>query len=77
MDKIFDQDSFLFAANGDFIEDLYLKYLENPDNIDENWMEFFANLSEDQKQTFNAIVGASWLPRKNKVILPPEVVPDI
>lgn len=76
MNKIFDQDSFLFAANGDFIEDLYLKYLENPDNIDENWKTFFANLAEDQKQALNAIVGASWLPRKNKVILPPEVVPD-
>ncbi len=75
MSKNFDHDSFLFAANGDFVEDLYLKFLENPDNVDDNWRNFFLNLAEDHKQALQATIGASWFPRKNKVILPPEAVP--
>lgn len=74
MSKDFDQDSFLFAANGDFIEDLYLKYIDNPSSLDDYWQNFFSNLSENQAQALHALTGASWLPRKNKVILPPEVV---
>ncbi len=76
MNSKFDQDSFLFAANGDFIEDLYLKYLEDESSVDEYWQKFFANLAEDQRQAFHSIVGAPWLPRKNKVILPLERAPN-
>ncbi len=75
MDQKFDKDSFLFAANGDFIEELYLKYLESPSNVDDYWRSFFSNLDENQALAKQATIGASWLPRKNKVILPPEVIP--
>ena len=75
MSKDFDQNSFLFAANSAFIEDLYLKYLESPSNVDDYWRGFFSNLAEDQRQALRATTGASWLPRKNKVILPPEAAP--
>ncbi|MEK6733686.1 MAG: 2-oxoglutarate dehydrogenase E1 component, partial [Pseudomonadota bacterium] len=75
MTKKFDQDSFLFAGNGAFIEDLYLKYLESPQNVDEYWQNFFSNLAEDQRAALHSIIGASWLPRKNKIILPPEAAP--
>ena len=72
MTNNFDKDSFLFAANGDFVEDLYLKYLENPSNVDNYWRNFFANLGDNELQAMKATKGASWLPRKNKIILPPE-----
>lgn len=72
MSKNLDQNSFLFAGNGNFIEDLYLKFLENPENVDNYWRDFFNNLDEGQSQALKSILGASWLPRKNKVILPPE-----
>lgn len=68
----FDHNSFLFAANSGFVEDLYLKYLENPANVDEKWRDFFANLGDDELQALKATLGSTWLPRKNKVILPPE-----
>ena len=74
MDQKFDEDSFLFAANSDFVEELYLKYLENPTNVDNYWQKFFAKLDENKALAKQATVGASWLPRKNKVILPPEVL---
>ena len=41
MSDNFDKNSFLFAANGDFVEDLYLKYIESPNNVDEYWRDFF------------------------------------
>ena len=68
----FDHNSFLFAANSGFVEDLYLKYLENPENVDENWRRFFANLGDNELQALKATRGSTWLPRKNKVILPPD-----
>jgi 2-oxoglutarate dehydrogenase E1 component len=77
MSKNFDQNSFLFAANGDFVEDLYIKYLDNPNNVDDYWREFFAQLGDNELQALKATKGASWLPRKNKVIFPSEVVPAI
>ena len=65
MSKDLDQNSFLFAGNGDFIEDLYLKFLENPENVDDYWRDFFKNLDEAQSQALQSILGASWLPRKS------------
>lgn len=76
MSKNLDQNSFLFAGNGDFIEDLYLKFLENPENVDDYWRNFFNNLDEVQSQALKSTLGASWLPRKSKVILPPEKKPE-
>jgi 2-oxoglutarate dehydrogenase E1 component len=68
-----DRESFLFSANADFIEELYLKYIENPGNVDDYWQNFFAQLGDENAS--RSIKGASWLPRKNKVILPQEVSP--
>lgn len=73
MDKKFDKESFLFGANGDFVEELYLKYLESPSNVDDYWRSFFSGLNEDKILAKKATIGASWLPKKNKVILPPEI----
>jgi 2-oxoglutarate dehydrogenase E1 component len=75
MSNNFDKNSFLFAANGDFVEDLYIKYIESPNNVDEYWRDFFSNLGDNELQALKSTEGASWLPRKNKVILPPEVKP--
>lgn len=75
MTQDFDKESFLFAANGDFVEELYTKFLENPDNVDEYWKNYFNSLSDDRTMAIVASKGASWLPKKNKIILPPEATP--
>lgn len=76
MSQDFDKESFLFAANGDFVEELYAKYLENPESVDDYWQRFFSGLSDDRTMAKVASRGASWLPKKNKIILPPEVKLD-
>ena len=42
---IFDQTSFLEGSNSAFIEELYLKYAENPENIPQSWRVFFDGLN--------------------------------
>lgn len=37
-------DSYLFGGNADFIEDLYDKYLENPQNVDPIYKKYFDSL---------------------------------
>ena len=46
---IFDQTSFLEGSNSAFIEELYLKYAENPENIPQSWRVFFDGLNENAK----------------------------
>ena len=41
MTKDLEYSSFLFGSNSVFIEELYQKYLENPNSVDQSWVEFF------------------------------------
>ncbi len=43
---VLESTSFLYGANAAFIEDLYARYLENPDSVDPSWRGFFAELGE-------------------------------
>ncbi|MFK7968341.1 MAG: 2-oxoglutarate dehydrogenase E1 component [Rickettsiaceae bacterium] len=46
MTKDFEYSSFLFGANSVFIEELYQKYLADPNSVDQSWIEFFKSQSE-------------------------------
>ena len=65
---IFEKTSFLQGSNSPFIEELYLKYLNNPNSIPESWAEFFKGLNEDKDIIKKEISGPSWAPKKNEVI---------
>ncbi len=62
---IFEKTSFLQGGNSPFIEELYLKYLNNPKDIPQSWAEFFDGLGEDQEIIKKEILGPSWAPEKN------------
>jgi len=64
---IFDKTSFLEGSNSPFIEELYLKYLNNPKTIPESWAKFFDGLNDDQKIVRNEILGPTWSPRKSNL----------
>ncbi|MFQ3306964.1 MAG: 2-oxoglutarate dehydrogenase E1 component [Candidatus Midichloriaceae bacterium] len=55
---------FLFSQNATFLEELYEKYLENPQSVDDSWKEFFSDI-EDGNTSHS---GPSWLKKKNKII---------
>jgi 2-oxoglutarate dehydrogenase E1 component len=60
--KIQDQ-SFLFGSNTGFLEQVYGRYLEDPDSVDPQWAQFFAGFGDDVAEALAEIRGASWAPR--------------
>ena len=41
--------SFLTGVNSDYIEEYYTLYLQNPNLLTKDWIEFFDGLKEDSK----------------------------
>ena len=58
--KIMEETSFLYGTNAHYIEDLYARYLENPQSVDDNWKEFFEELGDDASKILKNAEGASW-----------------
>jgi len=65
---IFDKTSFLEGSNSSFIEELYLKYINNPEKVPQSWREFFDGLNEDKETIQKEILGPSWAPKKNNTL---------
>ena len=65
----FEQSSFLYGGNAQFIEGLYAKYLENPAAVDVHWRQFFAGLDDDPTDAKKQVSGPSWA-RKDWPIAP-------
>jgi 2-oxoglutarate dehydrogenase E1 component len=63
-----EQNSFLAGANSAFIEELYARFAENPGSVDPSWQAFFSELEEDAPSVLAALKGASWSPRKPRVM---------
>jgi 2-oxoglutarate dehydrogenase E1 component len=56
----FEQTSFLYGGNANFIETLYAQFLENPSSVDPNWRQFFAGLDDDREQARAGVAKPSW-----------------
>ena len=63
-----EQNSFLAGANSAFIEELYARYADDPGSVDPSWQQFFGELEEDAPSVLKALKGASWSPRKARVV---------
>ncbi len=50
MNKDLKQNSFLFASNAVFIEELYQLYLTNHQAVDESWQHYFQNVQDNNSQ---------------------------
>ena len=62
----FEQTSFLYGGNAQFIEQLYGKYLENPTAVDDHWRQFFASLDDSTATCYEALVAARRLATSRK-----------
>jgi 2-oxoglutarate dehydrogenase E1 component len=56
----FEQTSFLYGGNAQFIEQLYKKFLDNPATVDPAWRQFFATLADDTDAAKKQLKGPSW-----------------
>ena len=61
---VFALTSFLYGGNADYIDELYAKYEDDPNSVDPEWREFFAQLKDDAADVRKNAEGASWQ-RKN------------
>ena len=57
-----------FSQNAIFIEELYNKYLKEPDSVDDIWKKYFAGLKENVDDFNNYFSGPSWKKRGNKIV---------
>ena len=60
--------SFLTGVNSDYIQEYYALYLQNPNLLTRDWIEFFDGLQDDSKNILQNIKGPSWNPKKVKQI---------
>jgi 2-oxoglutarate dehydrogenase E1 component len=59
-----DETSFLSGGNVAFIEQLYGRYLKDPNSVDADWRKFFVDLGDDAQDALKNIEGASWAPSR-------------
>ncbi|HEX7006433.1 MAG TPA: 2-oxoglutarate dehydrogenase E1 component [Alphaproteobacteria bacterium] len=60
--------SFLSGANARFVAELYRRFVEDPQSVDDSWRAFFAELGDDAGAVLRDLEGASWSPRGPAVI---------
>ncbi len=59
--------SFLNKSNSAFIEQMYVKYVNNDPNLPESWKKYFMDIGDDINSIVKEVNGPSWSPRKNKI----------
>src|SRR5690349_19760795 len=63
-----DQTSFLTGANAVFIEELFARYLDDPNSVDPSWRTVFQAWGEEAKVVHSELKGASWGRQRSQVI---------
>ncbi|MCH7942291.1 MAG: hypothetical protein IIB67_03555 [Proteobacteria bacterium] len=63
MARRIEETSFLFGSNSIFVEDLYARYLADPNSVDVSWQKVFAEFGDDRQAVADESRGAPWAPR--------------
>ena len=58
--------SFLNKSNSEFIEQMYLKFINNDAELPQSWKDYFNDFDEDSNLIIKEINGPSW--QRNKKI---------
>ncbi len=58
----------VFGTNATYLEELYELYLQSPANVDKSWQDFFREMGDSLDNVIKEHKGASWAPKKSKVI---------
>ena len=66
--KIFQTTSFLSKSNSSYIELMYEKYCNSPNDVPESWKQYFEGINDNQDLVKKEVSGASWSPKKNKIV---------
>jgi 2-oxoglutarate dehydrogenase E1 component len=60
--------TFLTAANAGFIAELYARFLENPDAVDESWRSVFSDIGDDLSAVLTEMRPPAWAKPKHLAI---------
>src|SRR5688572_8857940 len=55
-----DPNTFLSGANAEFIAELYTRFLDDPNAVDESWRRYFAELGDDAAALNAERAGPPW-----------------
>ena len=55
-----DHTTFLSGANAEFIAELYTRFLDDPDAVDESWRRFFEDIGDDVSALKAERAGPAW-----------------
>ena len=64
----FEKTGFLNKSNSAFIEQMYLKYINNDPNLPNSWKTYFTEIGDEAEIIVNEINGPSWSPSKKVTI---------
>ena len=60
----FEKTAFLSKSNSAFIEEMYLKFVNNDPSLPESWKNYFSEIGDEMDIVVNEINGPSWSPSK-------------
>ena len=64
----FEKTAFLSKSNSAFIEEMYIKFVNNDPNLPESWREYFKEIGDEADDIVNEINGPSWSPSPKKIL---------
>ena len=59
--------SFLNKTNSAFIEQMYIRFIEQDPNLPLSWRNYFETLNDDIDSVVKELEGPNWQPKKNKI----------
>jgi 2-oxoglutarate dehydrogenase E1 component len=68
MSQEFSKTTSLFSQNIIYLNELYQKFLQNPNSVDATWAEFFVQNADEVKLVLSDYQGPSWSRRKLQVV---------
>ena len=60
----YEKTAFLSKSNSAFIEEMYLKFVNNDPALPDSWREYFGEIGDEFDVIINEINGPSWSPSK-------------
>ena len=62
LNQVLSATSFLYGANGAFVEDLYARWANDPNSVEPSWRAFFAAFHEQAETVKRAVDKPTWTP---------------
>ena len=64
----FEKTAFLSKSNSAFIEEMYMKFINNDPNLPDSWKEYFKEIGDEADVVIKEINGPSWNPSPKKIL---------